>query len=104
MKTILLTGGRAPAALELARVFHAAGHRVLMAESVKHHLSQPSRAIAANFHVPPPRQQTAEYLAALRQIITAHNVDLLIPTCEEIFYVAMGREMLSQHCAVFVEP
>lgn len=104
MKTILLTGGRAPAALELARVFHAAGHRVLMAESVKHHLSQPSRALTASFHVPPPRQQTAAYLDALKHIIITHQVDLLIPTCEEIFYVSLGHEALSQHCTVFVEP
>lgn len=103
MKTVLLTGGRAPAALELARVFHSAGHRVLMAESINNHLSQPSRAINMNFNVPPPRQQTAAYLEALKQIVMDHHVDLLIPTCEEIFYVAMGREALSPYCVVFVE-
>ena len=104
MFTILLTGGRAPAALELARIFHAAGHRVLMAESAPYHLSEPSRAIERNFRVPPPRQQSAAYLDALKRIVIEHEVDLLIPTCEEIFYVSMGRDMLAQHCTVFVEP
>lgn len=104
MSTILLTGGRAPAALELARIFHAVGHRVLMAESTPHHLSEPSRAIERNFHVPPPRQQTGAYIDALKRIIIEQRVDLLIPTCEEIFYVAMGHDVLAQYCTVFVEP
>lgn len=101
---ILITGGRAPAALELARVFHAAGHRVSMAESATAHLSQPSRCIAANFRVPRPRQQTIPYIDAMEQIIVQQQIDLLVPTCEEVFYIAMGRERLARHCAVFVEP
>src|SRR5690242_2391765 len=76
MANILLTGGRAPAALELARIFDAAGHRVFMAESVRGHLSAPSRAIVRNF---------------------------LVPTCEEIFHIARGYEVLSKYCTVFTE-
>ena len=99
---ILLTGGRAPAALELARAFHKEGHIVFMAESLRGHLSQPSNAIKANFIVPAPRQEKDAFLVALKKIILENKIDLLIPTCEEVFYVAMGREQLP--CAVFVEP
>jgi hypothetical protein len=99
---ILLTGGRAPAALELARVFHRAGHTVFMAESLRGHLSQPSRIIAKSFIVPAPRQQTDEFIKALRTIILENKINLLIPTCEEIFYVSMGKGQLP--CAVFAEP
>ena len=101
MSNILLTGGRAPAALELARAFHNAGHTVFMAESLRGHLSQPSNAIAKNFLVPPPRQQPAAFIEALRKIIIENNIDLLIPTCEEAFHVAKGRDGLP--CAVFVD-
>ena len=99
---ILLTGGRAPAALELARAFHKAGHTVFMAESLRGHLSQPSNAIKANFIVPAPRQEKEAFLAALKKIVTENKIDLLIPTCEEVFTIAMGREQLP--CTVFVEP
>ena len=99
---ILLTGGRAPASLELARAFHKAGHSVFMAESLRGHLSQPSNAIKANFMVPAPRQEKEAFLAALKKIIIENKIDLLIPTCEEVFTVAMGREQLP--CTVFVEP
>ncbi len=88
---LLLSGGRAPATLELARAFHRAGHTVFMAESLRAHLSAPSNAITKNFLVPPPRQNTAGFLNALEKICAENKIDLLIPTCEEIFYVAMGR-------------
>ncbi len=102
MPNILLTGGRAPATLDLTRAFHRAGHKVFMAESVRGHLSEPSNTIQKNFLVPPPRQQTDAFINALKNIITQHKIDLLIPTCEEVFYVAMGRDDLP--CKVFVEP
>jgi predicted ATP-grasp superfamily ATP-dependent carboligase len=99
---ILLTGGRAPATLELARAFYKAGHTVFMAESLDGHLSQPSNAITKNFLVPPPRQRTTAFINALKTIIAENKIELLIPTCEETFYVAMGRELFP--CASFVEP
>ncbi len=101
MANILLTGGRAPATLELARAFHRTGHTVFMAELARSHLSEPSRALKANFLVPPPRQQTGAFLQALREIVSRNKIDLLIPTCEEVFYVAMGRDALP--CKVFAE-
>ena len=104
MKRILLTGGRAPVTLELARLFHAAGHLVFMAESVRWHLSWPSRAITRNYRVPPPNRQPNGYLKALLDIVQREKIDLLLPTCEEIFYVARGHELLAPYCKVFVEP
>jgi len=99
---ILLTGGRAPATLELARAFHRAGHTVFMAESLRGHLSQSSAAVKANFVVPAPRQNKEAFLIALNHIIVENKIDLLVPTCEEIFYVSMGRDQLP--CKVFAEP
>lgn len=98
---ILLTGGRAPATLDLARAFHRAGHTVFMAESLRGHLSQPSAAVKANFFVPAPRRDKEAFLLALKNIIVENKIDVLIPTCEEIFYVSMGREQLP--CRVFAE-
>ncbi|MBI5354601.1 MAG: ATP-grasp domain-containing protein [Chloroflexi bacterium] len=99
---ILLTGGRAPATLDLARVFHRAGHTVFAAESLRGHLSQPSAAIKANFAVPAPRQEKDAFIGALKKIVAENQIDLLIPTCEEVFYVAMGRDEFP--CKVFTEP
>lgn len=99
---ILLTGGRAPVTLDLARAFHRAGHTVFTAESLRGHLSQPSNAIKANFVVPAPRQETEAFLWALKQIIEQNQIHLLIPTCEEVFHIAKGLDSLP--CRVFAEP
>ncbi len=104
MANILLTGGRAPATLDLARSFHAQGHTVFLAESLAGSLTAASNAIRATFIVPPPRQQPAAFVQALAEIIRQQRIALLIPTCEEIFFVAMGREKLAALCTVFTEP
>ena len=104
MANILLTGGRAPATLDLARSFYAQGHQIFVAESLAGNLTAASRAVHASFVVPPPRQQPTAFVEALADIIRQQRIDLLIPTCEEIFYVAMGREKLAGLCAVFAEP
>ncbi|MCM3701843.1 ATP-grasp domain-containing protein [Paenibacillus macerans] len=101
---ILLTGGRAPVALELARLLHLAGHRVYAAESARHHLCRRSAAVERSFHVPPPRQQSQDYLAALEAVIEQWDIDLLIPLCEEIFVIAGGAERLKRRCRVLVSP
>ena len=102
MSTILLTGGRAPVTLDLARAFHRAGHVVYVAESLRGHLTEPSAAIKAHFEVPAPRQEPEAFLAALRSIIEAYQIELLIPTCEEVFHIAKGLNTLP--CRVFTEP
>ncbi len=102
MANILLTGGRAPVTLDLARAFHRAGHTVFMAESLRGHVSQPSAAVKANFVVPAPRQEGEAFIAALKSIIEANQIDLLVPTCEEVFHIAMHLSELP--CRVFTEP
>ncbi|MEW4371329.1 ATP-grasp domain-containing protein [Paenibacillus kandeliae] len=101
-RTILLTGGRAPATLELARLLHQAGHIVDVAESLPQQLCAWSKAVRRSFVVPPPRQQPQAYIDELVRIVKQQQIDLLIPTCEEIFYVAHGREQLRQVCEVLV--
>ncbi|MFB5673457.1 ATP-grasp domain-containing protein [Paenibacillus terreus] len=97
---ILITGGRAPAALELARLLHHAGHRVYAAESAASHLCRVSSAVEESFRLAPPRQQPQRFLEELETLIVRLRIDLLIPTCEEIFYIARGLERLRGHCKV----
>jgi hypothetical protein len=99
---ILFTGGRAPVTLDLARIFHRAGHTVFMAESLRGYLSQPSRTVAKNFFVPPPKQKMEDFLAALKAIVIENKIDLLIPAHGEVFYVSMGKNDLP--CAIFADP
>ena len=102
-RTILITGGRAPAALELARLFAAWGHRVVAADSVPVSLCSASRSVDRSYVCPKPRRDPRRYIDFLAEVVAAEQVDLLVPTCEEIFYIAWGKERLSPRCHVFAD-
>ncbi|MGL6043494.1 MAG: ATP-grasp domain-containing protein [Sandaracinobacteroides sp.] len=83
MTTVLLTLGRLPKALDLARGFHAAGCRVLVAEPMQRHLTGASRSVAASFRTREPATDHAGYLADLLAIVQREKVDLVVPVSEE---------------------
>ena len=99
---VLLTGGRAPVTLDLARMLHRSGHLVFIAESMDHHLCRTSSAVEQCVLVPSPRHHTEKYLSALEHWVKIWQIDVLIPMCEEVFYVAGGAERLRQRCRVLV--
>ena len=87
-KTVLLTLGRLPKALELARCLHGAGCKVLVAEPFGLHLTRPSRAVARSFQVTAPNEDPNAYAAELTTIIDTQDVDLVVPISEEVLHVA----------------
>ncbi|MFC9707431.1 ATP-grasp domain-containing protein [Paenibacillus sp. NPDC056933] len=99
---VLLTGGRAPVTLDLARMLHRAGHRVYIAESAGRHLCRLSSTVERCFIVPSPRHETENYLFEMEGLVQAWQIDLLIPMCEEVFYIAQGAGRLGDHCRVLV--
>lgn len=103
-QTVLVTGGRAPAALELARLLGRAGHRVLAAECVDVHLCARSRSVERSFVVPAPAGDEQGYVDGLCRIIREQQVDWLVPVCEEVFYIAKFRDRLAGLCNVAVGP
>lgn len=104
MTRILFTGGRSPATLALLRLFAHEGYHCQVAESQQPNLAGASRYCAHNHLVPPPRQQTPAFIARLSEIIREQKIDLLIPTCEESFYVSRyARELRAAGAEVLVE-
>ncbi|MEM9288912.1 MAG: ATP-grasp domain-containing protein [Pseudomonadota bacterium] len=85
---VLLTLGRLPKGLELARCLNAAGCTVYVADPFGTHLSKPSRAVAKSFKVTAPNTDSAGFLSDLKTIIRNHNIDLVIPVSEEVPHVA----------------
>lgn len=91
---VLILGARAPACLEWARAFRAAGWQVTAGDSLAWPLTRASNAIHHYLRLPEPRSETRAWLAALKAYIETHAVDLVLPTCEEAFYLAHGRDRL----------
>lgn len=103
IKTVLLTGGRAPVTLDLARALAKLGCRVVTADTYAPTLCHFSRAVDKAFKVRKPTEDRAGFLADLEKIRQEEQVDLIIPLCEETLFVAhlegvfsMGPELLEQ--------
>jgi hypothetical protein len=101
-KTILISGGKMTKALQLARSFDRAGHRVILVESHKYWLTghRFSRSVTRFYTVPKP--QAKDYLDALLAIVQQEGVDVYVPVCSPIasYYDAQAKQVLSKYCEV----
>ncbi|KAA0022272.1 ATP-grasp domain-containing protein [Antrihabitans cavernicola] len=101
-KTILVSGGKMTKALQLARSFHAAGHRVVLVESSKYRFNghRFSRAVDRFYTVPAP--DSDNYAVALLAVVRAEEVDVYVPVCSPVasYYDALAKDQLSPHCEV----
>jgi hypothetical protein len=87
-RTALLTLGRLPKGLDLARAFAAEGWRVVVAEPMGWHLARMSRAVAGCHTLTPPGTDAAAYLDDLAAAVEREAADLVLPVSEEILHVA----------------
>ncbi len=104
MKTVLLTGTRAPATLDLARRLRDEGWRVVGADPMRFPLGRFSSAFAAHHRVPAPNDPGPHFINAILTLIESERVDLLWPTCEEIFHLAAAHDRLAGAARLLFEP
>jgi hypothetical protein len=102
--TVLLTLGRLPKALDLARSFAGIGWRVIVAEPHARHLAGASRAVARSVRVTAPAQDRAGYLAELAALVRADSVDLVVPVSEETVHVCALAPLLPAGVRVLAMP
>ena len=101
-KTVLITGGKMTKSLQLARSFHAAGHRVILVESRKYRFTghRFSRAVDAFYTVPEPTDRA--YARALFDIARREAADVFVPVSSPAASVhdAEAGELLEGICDV----
>lgn len=102
--TILLTLGRLPKGLDVARSFAAAGCRVVVAEPFSRHLVGASRAVAKSVVVRPPSAGKRAYLEDLARVVREEGVDWIIPISEETMHVTFLRDLVPDHVTIFTPP
>jgi ATP-grasp domain len=93
MRRILLTGARAPVTLDLARHFHRAQNQVFLADSIHWPIARLTRCANRTFHVPRPIEDPEKFARSILQIAIDQKIDLVIPTCEEIFYLSAFKPL-----------
>ncbi|MBW4658056.1 MAG: ATP-grasp enzyme [Drouetiella hepatica Uher 2000/2452] len=101
-KTILVSGGKMTKALQLARSFHQAGHRVILIESHKYWLTGHRFSWAVDRFYTVPNPQAKDYADALLAIVQNEGVDVYIPVCSPVAsrYDAEAKQTLSAYCEV----
>lgn len=102
LRTVMISGGKMTKALQLARSFHLAGHRVVLVESAHYRWTghRFSRAVDA-FHVVP--EPTAPgYAQALVDVVRAEDVDVFVPVASPAASIhdADARALLDPFCEV----
>jgi len=93
---VLITGARAPAALDIARSFAAAGFDVHMADCVSSRMARWSRSVTAVHGYPSPRANPGGFREAILKLVDRLKPRLIVPTCEEVFHLAMMKDAPEQ--------
>lgn len=89
---ILITNGRFPVSLDLARQLHQAGHVVYCVDPMEYHVCKFSISVLQCKQVPAPRDDTEGYVQAVKEAVEKWNIDMIIPIHEEIFHLAGSNE------------
>ncbi len=104
-KRILISGARAPVALAFGRAFAAAGYEVYFVDSVDSLMVRWSRFGADRLHrVPAPKWEFQSFREAIGRLIGELEPCLIVPTCEEVFYLAQAAEVEGFSDRLFAPP
>jgi glutathione synthase/RimK-type ligase-like ATP-grasp enzyme len=91
---VLVSGSRAPVALGIGLAFEAAGEEVHFVDSVPSLMARWSSFGTARMHrVRPPKTSFDAFRGDMRALISGLDPHLIVPTCEEIFYLARAAEL-----------
>ncbi len=101
MKNVIVTGGRSPVTLDLVRLFAKNKNNVYIVESFKDNISGASKYIKKNIILPSPALETEDFIQNLIDTIIEYKIDLVVPTCEEVFYLAKYKSRIEKHCKLF---
>jgi hypothetical protein len=86
---VVITGARAPVAIDLARAFAASGREIRLADSAMSCAARWSNVGRGRvLRLPRARGNFPAYRSAWQALVAQMQPDLIVPTCEEVFFVA----------------
>ena len=99
MVRVMISCGRAPASVHLAKLFHLAGHEVYIIDANRFHFGRYRSWVKKTVKHPPPKQKPNEFKEWLIDFVNQEKIDIIIPVYEETFHFA--KNMNSLDCEVF---
>ncbi|KAF8430387.1 hypothetical protein EV426DRAFT_631030 [Tirmania nivea] len=88
---VLLTNGRFPVSIDLARQLTRAGHTVFVVDPMHYHVCRSSNSVRKSWRVPTPHVDARGYVEGVLRVmeeVERKGADLVVPMHEEIFYLA----------------
>ena len=85
---VLVTSSRNTFALDLIRKLGSVGHTVFASDTYDGAVGNHSRFLAGHLATPSPRFETDAFIASVSDYVEKHDIDVIIPTFEEVFYLA----------------
>lgn len=101
---VLVSATRQPFAVDEIRKLGRAGHRVTALDSFATAPGSHSRYCHRRRRVAPPRFGPQRFLVEVKRAIREDAIDLVLPTFEEVFYLARHLEELTRRCDLFTSP
>ncbi len=101
-KSVLISGGKMTKALQLARSFHAAGHRVVLCETSKYAVTGHRFSNAVDKFCVVDEPTSPNYAESLRAIVRGEKIDVYVPVCSPLAsrYDSAAVETLQSDCEV----
>ena len=97
----LVTSSRNTFALDIIRKLGSSGHYVVAADTYAGAIGSHSKYLAAHVVTASPRFETDRFIADVSRIVTEHGIDTIIPTFEEVFYLAARIDDLPEGVRLF---
>ncbi|KKK15990.1 hypothetical protein P175DRAFT_0525251, partial [Aspergillus ochraceoroseus IBT 24754] len=91
-QNVLLTNGRFPVSLDLARQFTLSGCRVYCVDPMKFHICWFSRMVTGSKVVSAPRKDPLGYVQDVKEAVQNWQITYIIPIHEEEFYLAASGD------------
>ncbi len=101
MTRVLVTSARFPFSLDEIRKFGHFGHDVYATDTFRNSPGQHSKYVREALHTPSPRYESEAFRASIRTAIDTHEIELLVPTFEEVFYLTKHMDEFSGRTHVF---
>jgi hypothetical protein len=90
-----------PFALDEIRKFGREGHEVYASDTFKTAAGSRSTYVVEFAVTPRPRFEPRQYVAALREFIVEHEIEVLVPSFEDAFYIAERSDMFDPDLRIF---
>ena len=101
---ILITSSRMPYAVGMARKLAEAGHEVYASDAYELAPGSHSKYLAGHFVTGSPRDATEQFVDDVVRIASENEIELIVPSFEEVFYLATQRGRLDEVTSLYAPP